>query len=123
MEGVSPDEIAILYRVNGQARFLEEFLREREVRYEVVGGTEFFDRREVKDVIAYFKVIANPKDETSLRRIVNVPPPGHRRRDDGTAHQLGVGQRDPALEGDGTGEGTSTRSPPEPRKRSANSSR
>ena len=75
-EGVAPDEIAILYRVNGQSRFLEEFLREREVRYEVVGGSEFFDRREVKDVIAYFKVIANPKDETSLLRIVNVPARG-----------------------------------------------
>ncbi len=76
LEGVSADDIAILYRTNGQSRFLEEFLREREVRYEVIGGTEFFDRREVKDVIAYFKVIANPKDEISLLRIVNVPARG-----------------------------------------------
>lgn len=75
-EGISPDEVAILYRVNGQSRFLEEFLREREVRYEVFGGSEFFDRREVKDVIAYFRVIANPKDEISLLRIVNVPARG-----------------------------------------------
>lgn len=75
-EGLNSDEIAILYRVNGQSRFLEEFLREREVRYEVVGGTEFFDKREVKDVIAYFRVIANPKDEISLLRIVNTPPRG-----------------------------------------------
>lgn len=75
-EGMSPDDIAILYRVNGQSRFLEEFLREREVRYEVHGGTEFFDRREVKDVIAYFKVIANPKDEISLLRIINTPARG-----------------------------------------------
>lgn len=75
-EGLSPDDIAILYRVNGQSRFLEEFLREKEVRYEVHGGTEFFDRREVKDVIAYFKVIANPKDEISLLRIVNTPARG-----------------------------------------------
>jgi DNA helicase II / ATP-dependent DNA helicase PcrA len=76
VEGISADDIAILYRVNGQSRFLEEFLREREVRYEVFGGSEFFDRREVKDVIAYFKVIANPKDEISLLRIVNVPARG-----------------------------------------------
>ncbi|HEY1088852.1 MAG TPA: UvrD-helicase domain-containing protein, partial [Archangium sp.] len=76
MEGLSPDEIAILYRVNGQSRFLEEFLREREVRYEVIGGSEFFDQREVKDVIAYFRAIANPKDEISLLRIVNVPARG-----------------------------------------------
>ncbi|MGV3621109.1 MAG: ATP-dependent helicase [Archangium sp.] len=75
-EGMSPDDIAILYRVNGQSRFLEEFLREREVRYEVHGGTEFFDRREVKDVIAYFRVIANPKDEISLLRIINTPARG-----------------------------------------------
>ncbi|MFO0597432.1 MAG: UvrD-helicase domain-containing protein, partial [Myxococcaceae bacterium] len=76
MEGMRADEIAILYRVNGQSRFLEEFLREKEVRYEVAGGSEFFDQREVKDVIAYFKVIANPKDEISLLRIVNVPARG-----------------------------------------------
>lgn len=75
-EGVSADDIAILYRVNGQSRFLEEFLREKEVRYEVHGGSEFFDRREVKDVIAYFKVIANPKDEISLLRIINTPARG-----------------------------------------------
>ncbi|MDP1821966.1 MAG: UvrD-helicase domain-containing protein [Archangium sp.] len=76
VEGLSSDEIAILYRVNGQSRFLEEFLREREVRYEVIGGSEFFDLREVKDVIAYFRVIANPKDEISLLRIVNTPARG-----------------------------------------------
>ncbi|MBL8909679.1 MAG: UvrD-helicase domain-containing protein [Archangium sp.] len=76
MHGVRSDEIAILYRVNGQSRFLEEFLREREVRYDVAGGSEFFDQREVKDVIAYFKVIANPKDEISLLRIINTPARG-----------------------------------------------
>ncbi len=76
LEGMPADEIAVLYRTNGQSRFIEEFLREKEVRYEVVGGNEFFDRREVKDVIAYFKVIANPKDEMSLLRIVNVPARG-----------------------------------------------
>lgn len=76
LEGVPADEIAVLYRVNGQSRFIEEFMREKEVRYEVIGGSEFFDRREVKDVIAYFKVLANPKDEMSLLRIVNVPARG-----------------------------------------------
>jgi DNA helicase-2/ATP-dependent DNA helicase PcrA len=74
--GLHPDEIAVLYRVNGQSRFIEEFLREKQVFYEVVGGSEFFDRREVKDVIAYFKVIANKKDEVSLLRVVNVPARG-----------------------------------------------
>jgi DNA helicase-2/ATP-dependent DNA helicase PcrA len=75
-EGVRPDDIAVLYRVNGQARPIEEFLREKGVHYEVVGGSEFFDRREVKDVIAYFKLLANKKDETSLLRVVNVPARG-----------------------------------------------
>jgi DNA helicase-2/ATP-dependent DNA helicase PcrA len=74
--GLSPDEIAILYRTNGQSRPVEEALREKQVFYEVVGGQEFFDRREIKDVIAYFKVIANPRDEVSLLRIVNVPARG-----------------------------------------------
>jgi DNA helicase II / ATP-dependent DNA helicase PcrA len=75
-EGLPADEIAVLYRTNGQARPIEEALREKDCRYEVIGGTEFFDRREVKDVIAYFKLIANPKDETSMLRIVNVPARG-----------------------------------------------
>jgi DNA helicase-2/ATP-dependent DNA helicase PcrA len=74
--GIPADEIAVLYRTNGQSRPVEESLREKGIPYEVVGGSEFFDRREVKDVIAYFKVIANPRDEVSLLRIVNVPARG-----------------------------------------------
>jgi DNA helicase-2/ATP-dependent DNA helicase PcrA len=74
--GTTPDEIAVLYRTNGQSRPIEEALRERQVDYEIVGGQEFFDKREVKDVIAYFKVLANPRDEVSLLRIVNVPSRG-----------------------------------------------
>jgi DNA helicase-2/ATP-dependent DNA helicase PcrA len=74
--GVPADEIAVLYRTNGQSRPIEEALREKEVPYEVIGGSEFFDRREVKDVIAYFKAIANPLDEVSLLRIINVPTRG-----------------------------------------------
>jgi DNA helicase-2/ATP-dependent DNA helicase PcrA len=74
--GMPADEIAVLYRTNGQARPVEEALREKDVRYELIGGAEFFDRREVKDVVAYFKLIANPKDETSLLRIINVPARG-----------------------------------------------
>ncbi|MET0406009.1 MAG: UvrD-helicase domain-containing protein [Cystobacter sp.] len=74
--GIPPDEIAILYRVNGQSRPIEEMLREKNLRYEVLSGSEFFDRREVKDVVAYFKLLANPRDETSLLRIINVPARG-----------------------------------------------
>jgi DNA helicase II / ATP-dependent DNA helicase PcrA len=75
-EGLAADEIAVLYRTNGQSRPIEEALRERQISYEVIGGSEFFDRREVKDVVAYLKVLANPRDEVSLRRIVNVPARG-----------------------------------------------
>ena len=75
-QGVPADEIAVLYRTNGQSRPVEEALREKEIPYEVIGGSEFFDRREVKDVIAYFKAIANPRDEVSLLRIINVPTRG-----------------------------------------------
>ena len=74
--GIQADDIAVLYRTNGQSRPIEEALREKGIPYEVVGGSEFFDRREVKDVVAYFKVIANPRDEVSLLRIVNVPARG-----------------------------------------------
>ncbi|MFZ5468499.1 MAG: ATP-dependent helicase [Myxococcota bacterium] len=74
--GLSPDEIAVLYRTNGQARPVEEALREKNIHYELIGGSEFFDRREVKDVIAYLKVLANPRDESALLRIVNVPARG-----------------------------------------------
>ncbi|HZJ53369.1 MAG TPA: UvrD-helicase domain-containing protein [Myxococcaceae bacterium] len=74
--GVRPDDVAVLYRTNGQSRPFEEALRARGIGYEVVGGTEFFDRREVRDVLAYLKVLANPADEVSLLRIVNVPARG-----------------------------------------------
>ena len=69
-------EMAIFYRTNAQSRVVEEQLVKRNIPYKVVGGTRFFDRREVKDLIAYLKVVANPSDEVSLKRIVNVPKRG-----------------------------------------------
>jgi DNA helicase-2/ATP-dependent DNA helicase PcrA len=71
-----PREIAVLYRSNGQSRLLEETLREQGVAHRVVGGAQFFERKEVKDVLAYMKLALNPSDEISLRRIVNYPPRG-----------------------------------------------
>jgi DNA helicase-2/ATP-dependent DNA helicase PcrA len=75
-EGRRPHDVAILYRSNGQSRLIEESLREQGVAHRVVGGMQFFERKEVKDVLAYLKVALNPADEISLRRIVNNPPRG-----------------------------------------------
>jgi DNA helicase-2/ATP-dependent DNA helicase PcrA len=75
-EGTDPREIAVLYRSNTQAKRLEEELRVAGVAYRVFGGTKFFDRKEIKDGIAYMRVALNPRDELSLRRIVNTPARG-----------------------------------------------
>ena len=69
-------DVAIFYRTNAQSRALEEAMVRAEVPYKVVGGTKFYDRREVKDVMAYLRVLVNPDDEVSWRRIVNVPKRG-----------------------------------------------
>jgi DNA helicase-2/ATP-dependent DNA helicase PcrA len=68
-----PEEIAILYRTNAQSRALEEALARHRMPYIMVGGTRFYDRKEVKDVLAYLRAVLNPRDDVSLRRIVNVP--------------------------------------------------
>jgi DNA helicase-2/ATP-dependent DNA helicase PcrA len=69
-------DIAVFYRTNAQSRAVEEELVRRGIPYKVVGGTRFYDRREVKDVLAYLRALANPADEVSLKRIVNVPKRG-----------------------------------------------
>jgi DNA helicase II / ATP-dependent DNA helicase PcrA len=69
-------DVAVFYRTNAQSRALEEELTRRNVPYKLIGGTKFYDRREVKDLLAYVRAVVNPEDEVSLKRILNVPKRG-----------------------------------------------
>ena len=75
-EGYQRNQIAVFYRTNNQSRVIEEEFLRQGVPYKVVGGTGFYERAEIKDILAYMKFIANRLDEISLRRIINVPPRG-----------------------------------------------
>ncbi len=75
-QDAAPRDFAIFYRTNGQSRVLEEALRSHDLPYIVVGGTRFFDRAEIKDLIAYLRVLMNPDDDVGLMRIINVPARG-----------------------------------------------
>ena len=74
--GGNPRDYAVLYRTNAQSRSIEQAFKRRQVPYRIFGGTRFFDRAEVKDMLAYLWVVANPSDETRLLRIVNNPTRG-----------------------------------------------
>jgi DNA helicase-2/ATP-dependent DNA helicase PcrA len=74
--GYRPGDFAVLYRSNIQSRPLEEALRARSLSYKMIGGQAFFERKEVKDAIAYLKLALSPRDEISLRRIINYPARG-----------------------------------------------
>ena len=73
---LSNSDIAILYRTNAQSRIFEEFLRRYNIPYRVFGGLSFYQRKEVKDLIAYFRLAVNPSDEEALRRVINYPRRG-----------------------------------------------
>ena len=75
-EGAALGRVAVLYRMNAQSRILEESLMRVGMRYVVVGGVGFYDRREVKDILAYLRLLVNPRDPVAFRRVVNVPPRG-----------------------------------------------
>ena len=118
VEGVRPRDVAVFYRTNSQSRALEEaFLRSGQP-YKVVGGTRFYERREIKDAIAYLRAVDNPDDDVNLRRILNVPKRGlgdkaesvlaeHAARHGasfGTAIADAAGALRPAGEGDAAGD-------------------
>ena len=75
-EGGDYSDFAILYRTNAQSRSFEEQMRKDGIPYRIYGGLSFYQRKEIKDVIAYFRVVANPNDEEALRRIINYPARG-----------------------------------------------
>lgn len=75
-DGVNYSDIAITYRANSQSRSLEDALIKSGLPYQLVGGTKFYERREVKDALAYLQSIANPDDDVNMRRILNVPKRG-----------------------------------------------
>jgi len=75
-EGVSRAEIAVFYRTNAQSRVLEDTLVRREIGYQVIGGTKFYERAEIKDAIAYLTVLQNPQDVVSFMRVANSPKRG-----------------------------------------------
>ena len=72
-DGFSFSDIGILYRTNAQSRRMEETLVRRGIRYRIYGGLRFYERREIKDILAYLRLLVNPSDDVSLRRIINVP--------------------------------------------------
>jgi DNA helicase-2/ATP-dependent DNA helicase PcrA len=74
--GIEYRDVAVFYRTNNQSRSVEEVFMRRGVPYKVVGGTRFYERKEVRDAIAYLKAVANPADDVSMRRILNVPRRG-----------------------------------------------
>ncbi|MEC1159052.1 DNA helicase PcrA [Cytobacillus horneckiae] len=69
-------DFAILYRTNAQSRVMEEMLLKSNIEYSIVGGIKFYDRKEIKDILAYLRLIANPDDDISLQRVINVPKRG-----------------------------------------------
>ncbi len=88
-DGKNPGDFAILYRVNAQSRVIEESLMKYSIPYRIYGGLRFYDRKEIKDIIAYLRVVANPADDISLKRIINVPRRGIGRVTLNTLEEIG----------------------------------
>ena len=92
-EGVKPNDVAVFYRTNAQSRSIEEVFIRVGMPYRVVGGTRFYERREVRDALAYLRAIANPADDVSVRRILNVPKRGIGERAESTIEALAQRER------------------------------
>ncbi|OFT41990.1 ATP-dependent DNA helicase PcrA [Arthrobacter sp. HMSC06H05] len=97
-DGIRPGDVAIFYRTNAQSRSIEEQLMRVDIRYTVVGGTRFYDRKEIRDAIAYLRVLVNTADDISLRRILNEPKRGIGDRAEGAVAALAERDRIPFWE-------------------------
>ncbi len=75
-EGISFSNMAVLYRTNAQSRVMEDMLRSRGIQHQVIGGLKFYARKEIKDILSFMRVVLNPDDSISLKRIINVPARG-----------------------------------------------
>ncbi len=94
-EGKSYGDCAILYRTNAQSRVFEETLRSLRIPYTVVGGVRFYQRREIKDLVAYLRLLVNPQDDGSLLRILNVPKRGIGQSSEDRLRQFALARRLP----------------------------
>src|SRR5262249_626396 len=74
--GVDAREIAVFYRVHAQSRVLEEALRAQNLPYQIIGGMKFYERAEIKDALSYLRVLANPRSDVDLLRVINTPARG-----------------------------------------------
>ncbi|WP_433251820.1 DNA helicase PcrA [Streptosporangium sp. CA-135522] len=98
-EGVTPGQVAVFYRTNAASRVFEEIFIRTGLPYKVVGGVRFYERKEVRDLLAYLRVLANPNDVVSLRRILNVPKRGIGDRAEAMVEAFASRERIPFWEG------------------------
>ncbi len=98
-EGVKPGDVAVFYRTNAASRVFEEVFIRTGLPYKVVGGVRFYERKEVRDLLAYLRVLANPSDTVSLRRILNVPRRGIGDRAEAMVEAFAARERVPFWEG------------------------
>jgi DNA helicase-2/ATP-dependent DNA helicase PcrA len=87
-------DIAVFYRINAQSRAIEDELVKQQIPYTIVGGLKFYERKEIKDILAYLKLISNPSDGLSLKRIINIPPRGIGEK---TVEKIGLFSREKGL--------------------------
>ena len=75
-ENYQYSDFAVLYRMNAQSRSIEDILRREDIPYQIIGGLKFYERKEIKDIIAYLRIVQNTSDNLSLERIINEPKRG-----------------------------------------------